>query len=65
MATQLLCIIRELVLLVILLHIVLGVELRSLPLFEHFEVLSRVLDDVGGLVAEDLAGEVGKDLLET
>jgi hypothetical protein len=54
----------QLVLLIGLLDVELRLELELLALFQHFEVLGRVLDDVRWLVAQHLPGEVVQDLLE-
>jgi hypothetical protein len=47
---KILRIVRQLILLVVLLHIILGVELGSLALLEHLEVFGCILNDVGRLV---------------
>lgn len=57
-------VVGELIFFVVLGDIEFGVELELVSFLEHFEIFGRILNNVGGLISEYFAGEVGQNLLE-
>ena len=56
LVSKLLSIISKCIFFILFTHIVFGIEFHLFPLFQHLEIFSRVLDDVIGLISEDLPG---------
>ena len=61
---EVLGIVGEFILFFVFADVVLGIKLKFFTGLQCFKVFGGVLYDVGGLVAEDFAGEVGEDFLK-